>query len=74
MITRSHLVAFGAGMLVGALVTWEGARRWERASWAWSWAAAWLSEAVWLARQAAGWIVVVAVVVVGGGVLVWWAL
>lgn len=71
---RSHLISFGGGLLVGVLVSWEAARRWERASWALSWAGAWLSEAAWLVRQAAGWIVVAVLVLVGGGLLIWYAI
>ncbi|TDB90434.1 hypothetical protein E1091_14210 [Micromonospora fluostatini] len=71
---RAMVIAYGAGIATGALVTWEAARRWERAAWAWSWAAGWLGEAMWLAREAAGWIVVVLVVLGGAGALVWLAL
>lgn len=71
---RGLVIAYGAGVITGVLVTWEAARRWERAAWAWSWAAGWLSEAVWLAREAAGWIVGVVLVLGAAGVLVWLAL
>ena len=73
-MSRALLAAFGVGVIVGALAAWEAARRWERASWAWSWTSAWLSETVWLVREAAGWIMVVVLVLVGGGALVWLAL
>ncbi|MGC5033096.1 hypothetical protein [Micromonospora sp. DT229] len=71
---RSLVITYGAGVITGVLVTWEAARRWERAAWAWSWAAGWLSEAAWLARAAAGWILAVVVVLVAAGALVWLAL
>ncbi|MEU7590665.1 hypothetical protein AB0A95_30785 [Micromonospora sp. NPDC049230] len=71
---RSLVIAFSAGVIVGALVTWEAARRWERAAWAWSWAAAWIAEAAWLAGQAAGWITMVVVTLAIAGAVVWLAL
>lgn len=71
---KGLVIAFGAGVVVGALAAWEAARRWERAAWAWSWAAEWLSEAVWLARQAAGWIGGVVLVLAIAGAAVWAAL
>lgn len=71
---RTLVIAYGAGIVTGVLATWEAARRWERAAWAWSWAAGWLSEAAWLARDAAGWILGVAVVLAVAGALVWVAL
>jgi hypothetical protein len=64
-------LAFGLGVIVGALSAWEAARRWERASIAWSWAWAWLSDATYLAKQAAGWILGLAIVIAAAGALVW---
>ncbi|MEV6801320.1 hypothetical protein AB0M91_23680 [Micromonospora rifamycinica] len=71
---RNLVLAFAGGVIVGALTTWEAARRWERAAWAWSWTAGWLSEAAWLAREAAGWILGVALVLTLAGAAVWVAL
>lgn len=71
---RSLVIAFGVGLSVGVLAAWEAGRRWERAALAWSWAAGWLSEAVWLAREAAGWVLAVVVVLVAAGAVVWLAL
>ncbi|MFI1197677.1 hypothetical protein ACH4T9_31075 [Micromonospora sp. NPDC020750] len=68
------VIAFAAGVFVGSLATWEAARRWERAAWAWSWTAGWLSEAAWLAREAAGWILGVVLVLALAGAAVWVAL
>ncbi|WP_432050328.1 hypothetical protein [Verrucosispora sp. NA02020] len=70
---RHLVIAYGAGVITGVLTTWEAARRWERAAWAWSWASGWLSEAAWLAREAAGWIVGVVLVLAAAGVVVWLA-
>lgn len=70
---KAVAVAFGVGVIVGALTAWEAARRWERAAWAWSWTAGWIAEAVWLARQAAGWIVGVGLVLAAAGAVVWFA-
>ena len=71
---RGLVIAYGAGVATGILAAWEAGRRWERASWALSWAAGWVTEAVWLVRAAAGWIVVVALVLGAAGALVWLAL
>ncbi|MBM0274149.1 hypothetical protein [Micromonospora tarensis] len=71
---RGLLIAFSAGVLVGVLVTWEAARRWERAAWAWSWAWSWVVEAAWLAGQAAGWIAMVLLTLTVAGAVIWVAL
>jgi len=71
---RGLVAAWAVGIVTGVLVAWEAGRRWERAAWAWSWAVGWLSEAVWLAREAAGWIVGVVVVLGMAGVLAWWVM
>lgn len=70
---RPLVIAYGAGLATGVLVAWEAGRRWERAAWALSWAASWLSEAVWLVRAAAGWILAVVVVLGVAVTLVWMA-
>ncbi|MDG4770687.1 hypothetical protein [Solwaraspora sp. WMMD792] len=67
-------MGFAVGLLVGGLAVWEGARRWERASWAIWWASAWMGEAARLTGRAAGWLLLVGLVVGGGAALLWWAL
>lgn len=67
-------IAFGGGVIVGALAAWEGARRWERTALSWSWTSAMLAETGWLLRQAAGWLIGLALLIGGVIAVVWIAL
>lgn len=72
-MVRSLMIAFAAGLAVGSGVAWVAGRRWERASWAWSWAGAWLEEAAYLTGQAAGWVLAAVVVIAAAAGVVWLA-
>lgn len=66
------LIAFGLGVLVGAIGAFGGGRRYERAHRAGLIAAGFVGEARLYAGQAIGRVLVFVLIVAAGGLLVWY--